>query len=335
MLINPIELPQSLRAAASMQSFSVPRLAKCESFVARHGASAEGPMGRDALAAVLCTQPVLKDNERFALGALVGGSARDRRDLMEHFVQLQQINGLKLPDSRASSGDDHILLTVPWMYRGEIRAVLAQAAHTWSPIMHDTAAPRVPGGESRGEPTAMAHEARDSRPSRLGELPSVFASSIPEDSPQVDYKVFKRQLNEFGLAFDGAVSSLVRRLFVGTDARAWNFPFGCTVQEQRRGGAVVWTLSFVDIETLERAHVLLTPVLLDMARRGSRLRPDHASVADLGDDVVTEIPQLVISSSGNTESARVEMARLLWQLISTLDRTSAFGGEDERELVAG
>ena len=155
----------------------------------------------------------------------------------------------------------------------------------------------------------------DSRPADAS-----FVSSLPGGMGSVDHGLFRQQLNDFGLAFDGPVQAAVRKLLVNEGRRTWRFPLGCSVLEMKARRHVIWTIHFDDLELLERAYVLLTPVLTEMARLGSRLRPDDAGVEVHGDDAETQMPALSIATVGNTQQARVEMVRLIKNLILTLDR---------------
>jgi hypothetical protein len=192
--------------------------------------------------------------------------------------------------------------------------MLARAADTWRPRNDDE------------KDEGQADEAQE----RVGDVPSVFVSLPSADTTQVDIERFRDQLLEFGLAYDGPLQSVLRRVLSSEDTRTWRFPLGCTVIETRSRASVSWTLEFEEIEHMERAHVLLTPVLLEMRRMGSRLRPEHTSIAGLGDDVVTEIPALCIASDGNSRAARVEMMRLVRNLVLSLDR---MGMHEEVEVL--
>jgi hypothetical protein len=296
MLSKPVELPSDMRESALRHGFAVPRSARCESFES----AASG--GGVPLVALLCTQPLLRENERHAIAAFVGGTAESRDELRRHFMEVMRATGFSLPDSRTAAGASSIMLNAPWSFRGELRSLLIRATETWRPATSSVELPAE----------------------KLSDLASSsFFGGAPSDLRQVNYTDFKRSLNEFGLAYDGPVQAVMRKILVGSDTRQWKFPLTCTVTEQREKGQVRWTIEFEDMETLERAHVLLPPVLLEMRNRGSRLRPDSASLTDLDDDVITELPALCISTAGNTESARVEMVRLLWNLITTLDRNLA------------
>lgn len=294
MLSNPVLLPGDVREAAARQQFLVPKTARCESFGVRgcdHG----------SLHCLACTQPLLQANDRFALAAIAGGAPAQRQAFRTYFIEVLRGLRLAMPDARLTEHQHFMMLLVPWSYRGELRAVLAQAAASWG-----VSAP-APAG------CALLSQAVDESLSVLpvSEEPG-FISSLPSEGfGAVDHRRFKEQLLAFGMAYDGPVQAAVRRLVSAELRRTWHFPLGCTVLEVHARREVTWTLQFEELEMLERAHVLMNPVLQEMARRGSRLRPGDADLEDLRDDVETLVPSLCVTTEGNTQQARVEMARLV------------------------
>lgn len=314
MQTRPVPLSPQLRNAVLKEDFHVGEAAVCEAF----SAGAAGFQGVD-LCCVYCTQPLSRDAQRSALGAIVGGTNGDRERLRAHLVALVRQAGLHFPDARLAVHTAFVTLVVDWAFRGELRAVLAQTASTW--------AARAAGGAA-GAP-AVEVVALQERP--RGTCAEVgFVSSLPgDDAGTLNQASFRDRLVEFGLAFDGPARAALRKLIAADHRRTWHFPLGCQVIEAHGRRGVTWTLQFEDLELLERAHVLLNPVMREMARMGSRLRPDDAVLEDLADDVLTTIPSLCITTEGNTQQARVEMVRLIKDLILTLDRLGICGEPED------
>ncbi|MEJ8837691.1 hypothetical protein [Ramlibacter sp. AN1133] len=314
MLRDPVRLAVELREAAAHHELSVPQSARCETFWASAGA--EGSYA-EGLCCQTCTQPLLRNSTRYAMGAIMGGSAADRTALRKTISSIMHATGIRLPDARLLHHESFSMLLVPWAFRGEMRAVLQQAA----------AGARMVANAGRGEPDLdlsgrVVGIADSTAEAVANEVDIAFVSSLPGDAGagSFDYDDFRRQLTRFGMAYDGPVQAALRLALTGEGSRTWHFPLTCTVVESSTKRRVTWTVQFEDLETLERAYMLLDPVMREMERLGSRLRPGDARPQDMCDEGETQIPALCIATDGNSRQARVEMVRLLKDLILTLDR---------------
>jgi hypothetical protein len=144
-------------------------------------------------------------------------------------------------------------------------------------------------------------------------------ASLPHDEEsQIDHAALKSQLYSFALRFESPMQSVVRRFVGSRHEQTWEFPGGCTVHERRANSQVVWELSFADFESLERAQLLFGSLVSTIDP--SVLSPAYP-VAD-GDEGPTSTPALALQSPVNSRSARVAMARLIKNLVLTLDRFS-------------
>lgn len=320
MLLRPVDVPPTLRQAAERQNFTLGRSAKCETFELARAEDhyLDGDGAGKGVRVLLCTQPIIREGDRFALGAILGGDARQRRALLETFHSLVLASGLEFPQSRSFEYEDLTVLRASWTVHGKLRAVLAQAAAT----AITPARPQVelePGADFTD--ASAAECGLESLPAPSSQ-PSSLPSGLSGDSA-IDAVEFKQQLTRFALAYDGGVNQMLRRILAGVapSRRTWAFELGCVVVESRSLQAVVWALEFPQIEMLERAHELLPRILDDRIQRGSRLR---STILDAGDGQ-TQFPALAVMAEGNTQAARVEMMGVLRTLLVSLDRLGIHG----------
>jgi hypothetical protein len=126
----------------------------------------------------------------------------------------------------------------------------------------------------------------------------------------------------------------VRRLIGKPVTRVWRFPLGCTILESRSKAGTQWEISLEDFEHLDRAYTLVEAVLAKRSGEGGSLRMEYGALTeeDGRAGVETAKPILRLASNDNSRSTRVEMARIVKELILMLVNCRLHGETDILEL---
>jgi hypothetical protein len=284
-MLSTIQTPAGVGTIISKRAV-VADLSQCETF-----GPAVGGVER-----LMCTAPVVHDGATYAAALLRGGSPDVRELLKARLEEVLKASGFSFPGTRMVSDAGTMALLVPWAYRGEFRAIFSSAVGAWSPdtVRRDD--------DQIGRSLAGA---------------SSFAA-LPDEVSGLDLARFKTQLFQFALAFEGPLQGLLRRLVGKPANRRWVFPLGCVIVESRSQAGTEWEISFENFEFLERAFVLVDAVIAKRAEEGGTLRMGHVRLLDEDDGEPTATPALRVASNDNSRSTRVEMGRLVKDVILML-----------------
>lgn len=274
-----VETPVYLVEALRGRSFVIPERSKCATFVD------EG----ETLRCLVCSAPATRHGMQCMVVAIIAKTPRLVRAFMDRLEERIASAGIRLPRVSLISCDGAKIMLVSWPYRGEFRALVASSLKAMS--RQD-----VDGGESS--------------------LLSVTLP-LPDSVGTMDLRALKQSLLAFCLRHDSLWRKWFRRAAKFEDSAHWTFPLGCRVREVVSPTAVSWEIDFDELETLERAHLLVEARL--SSGKAERLRMCHHT---LGSTSETQLPHIGLLTRENSREGRIEMARLIQNVLVIIDRTT-------------
>lgn len=280
MLSDPIETPPSVADILARKSITLPLRTRSEVF-----SSGEG-----GVRCLVCTAPASRAGVQCIVIALMDVGERLRKSFVSALDEQIKRTRLKIPNVDVVNSGDSTVLLAPWVFRGELRALVASAV-----------------AELAGESDATMDTA-----SRL------FSPSIPDGDEalaMLNLSALKDELYKFVLAFDSSFRWRLRQLVKFADETTWSLALGCSVRERVKSTGASWEIRFVDLELFERAH-LLVEARCDSGKV-TRLKLSPPTIAQ---DHETQLPLLRLVAKDNSRGARIEMARLLQSVLVSLDR---------------
>jgi len=238
-----------------------------------------------SLRALVCTAPGMRSGTQSVVISLLDAPEKARRLFVARLQSVIDATRLKIPGIDVINGPAATVLLAPWVYRGEIRAFVASVVASHIEDMSLTT------------PSCM------------------FSPSLPDAAPTLTLADLKDVLYQFALPFDSVLRHSLRRMTKFTDSSVWAFPLGCTIRESVSAAGVVWEIHFNDVETLERACTLVEARCDSGKMKALILTPHSQSPGH-----ETQFPVIRIVSSHNSQATRIEMAKLLRNLLVLLDR---------------
>lgn len=274
-----VETPAYLVAALRGRSFAIPERSKCATFVDE----------TETLRCLVCSAPATRHGMQSMVVAVMAKTPRLVRSFMDCLESRIASTGIKLPRVALIPCEDAKIMLVSWPYRGEFRALVASAL------------------------TAMSRQDVDASAS------SLLAVTLPmtEGDGRMDLSALKQELFGFSIRYDPLWRKLLRRATKFEDVAIWSFPLGCQVREVVNPMMVSWEMMFDDLETLERAHLLVDARL--NSGKADRLRMCHHTI---GTSHETQLPLIRLLTRENSREGRLEMARLIQNVLMLIDRTT-------------
>jgi hypothetical protein len=241
----------------------------------------------NSLTCLLCTAMALRGGAHCLVIALTAPVKAIEKVFLDRLEQIIHATRIKIPKMDVICFPDMTIVLASWVYRGEIRALVASTIASYAQPLPAS----VPS--------------------------SLFSSSLPQDdlAGNMDVPALKRSLCHFASAFDSVWRQSLRRVIKFEDRARWVFPLGCRVQEVVTYSGVAWEMEFSDVELIERAYVLVER-RLDCGKAESLDICQH-SINPMLD---TQMPVLRLRSKINSRESRMEMARLLQNVLVVMDR---------------
>jgi len=274
---NFINTPGFLLDALRKKSFALPSQSYCEYYKTQDS----------SVRCMVCTAPAAKMGERHLVAAFVSPDHEARAVFLARLQRHVRSVQIQIPAVQIIQCGDAGILLVPWVYRGEFRALVVSVVASY-------AKPFVVTGPS-----------------------SLFSSSNPLDfaASGVDMMALRRQLTEFAAAFDSAGRHALRKMLMSKTNQVWRMPLGCTVKESVSHGGVSWKIHFDDLEYLERAHALVDGRL--HSGKADLLSLCHHNVHGSNETIM---PMVGLMGKSNSRDVRIEMAKLIQSVLVFLDR---------------